>query len=94
MNGNECPGTCLFKGIVSESQVNSRYMISLLIQKLTTGMTDLMLSLGNNITNFNKNICSVGTDICAHEEDPCNILLQIFTTNAECSLENFTYTFS
>ena len=67
-------------------------MITLSIRKLTTGVPELMVSLGNIIADFNKQIWSVGTDIFAHEQDPGNLFPQLFATYADCSSDNGPFT--
>ena len=73
---------------MSKFQVDSRSTINLLLGKLTAGMPDLMMSLGNKIANFNKEICSLGTSLRARGEDMGNFLPQIFATYADCSLDH------
>ena len=78
--------------IVSKYQVDSQSTIYLLIRKLMTGIPDLMLSFGNNISNFIKEIRSVETDIHARGEDPGNLFLKLFTTYDDCSSDNGPFT--
>ena len=63
-----------------------------MLGNITTGMTYLMASFGNNIDNFNKEICSIGTDLCACGEDTGNLLPHIFTTYADISFYNGPFT--
>ena len=63
MNGNYCSGIYIFKFIVSKSQVDNQSTVTLVLEKLMTGIPDHMASSVNNISNFNKEIRSVGTDI-------------------------------
>ena len=51
-----------------------------------------MASFGNNIANFNKDVCSNGTAICAHKEDQVNILMQLFVTYDDWCLYNGPFT--
>ena len=88
MNGDECSGICLFNVTVSKSQVDIWSTITLLLEKLKTRMPSLMVSFGNNITDFNKDIIFVGTSICAHEEETDNLFTQILSTYAECISDN------
>ena len=67
-------------------------MITLLIRKLMTGMPDLMASLGKNITDFNKDIRSIETDIRTHGEDLVKPLPQLFEAYADCSMDNGHFT--
>ena len=53
-----------------------------------TGMTDLMESLGNGISNFNKEIRSVGTSIFARGGNPVNPLPKLFATYDNFSFHN------
>ena len=55
-------------------------------------MPDLLKSLENNIANFNKEICSFGSALCAYWEDPNNLFTQIFATYAGFSSENEPFT--
>ena len=73
MTDDECSVICLFKVITSKSQVDIISTITLLLGKLTTRMLDITASFGNNIANFNKDIRSVGTSICARGEYPVNL---------------------
>ena len=88
INGDECSGFFLFKIIVSKSQLDIRSTITLLLGKLMTGISYIMVSFGNNIANLNKDIRSIGNAIFACGEDPGNLLLQIFATYPDCSLDN------
>ena len=92
MNGNECSETCLFKIIVYKSPFDSQFTITLLLGKLTIGMKYLRASFVNNITNFNKYICSIGTALRSYGEEPEKILPQLFTTYAHCSSDNGPFT--
>ena len=65
INGNECSGIFLLKVIVYKTQVDSQYIINLLLTKLTTGMPDLMVSLEKNTAYLNKYIRSIGTALHA-----------------------------
>ena len=56
MNGNVCSRNFLFKVIVSKYQLYIQSKITLLLKILTTGIADIMASLGNSIINFNKEI--------------------------------------
>ena len=77
---------------MSKSQVGSWFEITLLLGKLMTEITDLMSSFGNNITDFNKEIWSIWTDLCAHGGDPGNLLPQLFETHDDCSLDHGPFT--
>ena len=88
MYGNEWSGICLFKVIVSKSQVDSQSTIKLLLAKLTPGIPDLVELFGKNIGDFNKEIRSSGTDIRPHWEDPDKLFLYLFATYADCILDN------
>jgi hypothetical protein len=56
MVGTEHSGILLFKVIIAKSQVDTRATIALLISLLTTGMTTVMASHNNNITEFNAEV--------------------------------------
>ena len=64
----------------------------LLLRKITTGISDIMVSLGNNISNFNKEIRYVGIALRARGEDPGNLLPQLFATYADCGSHNGPFT--
>ena len=59
MNGYEFSIISLFKAIVSKYQVDSKYTITLLLGKLTTGMPDLMASFEIKIDNFENRFTSL-----------------------------------
>ena len=57
-----------------------------------TGIKDITASFINNIANLNKEIISIGTDLCAIGEDTGKLLPQLFATYDDCSLDNGTFT--
>ena len=56
------------------------------------GIPDLMASFVKNISDFNKDIRFVGNDLHTRGEDPENLLLQLFETYADYSLDNGPFT--
>ena len=92
MNDNECSGICLFKVIMSKSQVGCKSTINLLRGKLTTGMIDKMATSGNSIAIFNKYVLSIVTAFHACGEDPGNLLPQISVTYSDFSSDNGPFT--
>jgi hypothetical protein len=56
MVGTEHSGILLFRVILAMSQVDTRATIALLMGKLTTGMTNIMASHSNNITELNAEV--------------------------------------
>ena len=63
-----------------------------MLRKLTNGIPDLMASFRNNIDDFNKDICFVGTALFSRGQDLGNLLPQIFATYIYCSLDNVPFT--
>jgi len=53
---NEMSGVMLFKIVISESQIETRSTINLLLSKLTSGLPKLMEEHGNNIKEFNMEV--------------------------------------
>ena len=92
MSYNECSVICLFKFIVSNSQVDTQSTITLLLVKLTTGMTDIMALLGKNISGLNNETRTVGNDLSSCGGGACNLLPHIFTTFSDCSSDNGPFT--
>ena len=57
-----------------------------------TEMPYLMESFGSTITNFNKDIRSIGTYLCAHGEDTGNLLPHLVATYADYGSDNVPFT--
>ena len=72
--------------------VDSWSTINPLLETITAGISYLMASFGNNIAIFNKETCSIGTDLHAHGYKTGKILLQLFATYDDRSSDNGPFT--
>jgi hypothetical protein len=87
MVGTEHSGILLFKVILAKSQVDTKATIALLVGKLTTGMTNIMVSHGNNITEFNAEVMETLRKLQSRGKGgstEIDLLPQLFVAYASC----------
>jgi hypothetical protein len=85
--GTEHSGILLFKVILAKSQVDTRATIALLMGKLTTGMTNIMASHSNNITEFNAEVMETIRKLQSRGKGgstEIDLLPQLFVAYASC----------
>ena len=67
-------------------------MINLVLVKLMTVLPYLIELFGNNIANFNEYTRFVVTYLCSSGDELCNLLMQVFVTYSDCSLDKDHFT--
>jgi len=74
---NEMSGVMLFKIVISESQIETRSTINLLLSKLTSGLPKLMEEHGNNIKEFNMEVKRIVKQVRSSGGNPGDLLPQL-----------------
>lgn len=81
---NELPGVLLLKVIICEAQIDIKSTANLLMEKLSSGMPNIMAECGNNVKLFNEQIKSIRKKLVARGEGPTNLVPQLLRTFGEC----------
>ena len=83
VNG-EYSGVLLLKIIITEAQVDTKSTTTLMWQKLSSGLPDLMAECGSNVKAFNQEVRSIQKKLTARGQDAKTILPQFLAAYSGC----------
>ncbi len=88
MVSNEGSGLALLKIIITEAQLDTKATVTRLQGQLTSGMSQIMASQGNNIKAFNQEIKSIVRKLAQRGHPPGDLLPQLMLTYKDCEAKD------